>query len=200
MIGYLTGLILEKKPPHLLLDVQGVGYELQVPMPAFYQLPEQGQSVSLHTHLSVREDAWHLFGFLNQRDRELFRILIKVNGIGAKAALSLLSGMEPPQLLRAIAQSNVKELVQIPGIGKKTAERLILETKGPLSEWECGQNDTQQLEHVDSQSDAVDALTALGYKAAEAKKTLASLPTDLTSTEEMIRHALKKMVKGGAHV
>ena len=198
MIGYLTGRLLSKKAPLLLLDVQGVGYEINAPMTTFYHLPNVGESVALYTHLVVRDDAWNLFGFRHVAHRDLFRVLIKVNGIGPKAALSLLSGMEPAQLLYAIANDRVTDLTQIPGIGKKTAERLILETKTALGQWDLGQN-ASTAEQCSQHDDAISALAALGYKAADAKKALSKLPTDIQSTEDMIRHALNQMVKGTTH-
>jgi Holliday junction DNA helicase RuvA len=167
MIGFIKGTVLQKKAPFLLIDVEGIGHELQAPMTTFYHLPELGQPVALWTHLHVREDAWHLYGFQREKDRDLFRILIKVNGIGPKVALSLLSGMEPTHLLRSIAEERLNDLTAIPGIGKKTAERLILETRQVLSQWSLDSD------HPPSASlekeDALSALTALGYKLVDAK-------------------------------
>ena len=199
MIGYIQGVMLQKKAPFLLIDVQGTGHELQAPMTTFYHLPEIGEAVALWTHLVVREDAWNLYGFNHEKDRDLFRILIKVNGIGPKVGLSLLSGMEPAQLLQCIAQERVTDLTNIPGIGKKTAERLILETRHALSLWDSGPSP-----HTPSSSthkdDAISALTALGYKPADAKKALADLPETINTTEKMIRYALQRIAKGAAHV
>jgi Holliday junction DNA helicase RuvA len=196
MIGFIKGTILQKKAPFLLIDVQGIGHELQAPMTTFYHLPELGQPVALWTHLAVREDAWNLYGFQQEKDRDLFRILIKVNGIGAKVALSLLSGMEPAQLLHCIAEERVSDLTSIPGIGKKTAERLILETRNALGQWDLGPSRNSPSTDKD---DAISALAALGYKAADAKKSLNNLPDDIDTTEKMIRHALQRLGKGAAH-
>jgi holliday junction DNA helicase RuvA len=197
LISYIKGIILQKKAPFLLIDVQDIGHELQAPMTTFYHLPEVGQPVALWTHLAVREDAWNLYGFNQEKDRDLFRILIKVNGIGAKVALSLLSGMEPAQLLQCIAQERVSDLTSIPGIGKKTAERLILETRTALSQWDLAPSSTPTASS--NKEDALSALAALGYKPADAKKALANIPDDITTTEKMIRHALQRIGKGAAH-
>lgn len=196
MIGFIKGTVLQKKAPFLLIDVHGVGYELQAPMTTFYHLPELGQPVALWTHLVVREDAWHLYGFQQEKDRDLFRILIKVNGIGAKVALSLLSGMEPNQLLQCIANERIHDLISIPGIGKKTAERLILETRHTLSEWDI----EPSIRSNGNKEDAINALATLGYKPADAKKVLSHLPDHINTTEKMIRHALQQLGKGAAHV
>ena len=198
MIGYIQGILLQKKAPFLLINIQGIGHELQAPMTTFYHLPEIGETISLWTHLSIREDAWNLYGFSQEKDRDLFRILIKVNGIGAKVALSLLSGMEPAQLLQCIAQERVVDLIRIPGIGKKTAERLILETRHVLNLWDLG-----SIPHLHNGSnhkdDAISALTALGYKPADAQKALTHIPEDINTTEKMIRHALQRIAKGAVH-
>ncbi len=198
MIGYMKGIVLQKKAPFLLIDVQGIGHELQAPMTTFYHIPDIGQSVALWIHLVVREDALNLYGFQTEKDRDLFRILIKVNGIGAKVALSLLSGMEPAQLLQCISGERVTDLTSIPGIGKKTAERLILETRNALSQWDLGPS-TGEPSLSNHKEDAISALTALGYKPADAKKALANIPDDVTSTETMIRHALNRLGKGATH-
>lgn len=199
MIGYITGTVLQKKAPFLLVDVQGVGHELQAPMTTFYHLPEVGHPVSLWTHLAVREDAWNLYGFASEKDRDLFRLLIKVNGIGPKVGLSLLSGMEPKQLMHCITESRIGDLTSIPGIGKKTAERLVLETKNTLSQWEFCPNTTITTD-ASGKDDAISALLALGYKPNDAKKALSTAPDNMTNTEELIRHALQQIIKGVAHV
>lgn len=199
MIGCIHGTILKKKAPTLLLDVQGVGYEIHCPMTSFYELPAEGQSITLHTHLQVREDAWNLFGFGHAQQRDLFRLLIKVNGIGAKVALSLLSGMTTQQLLQCLSQERIAELVQIPGIGKKTAERLVLETRNKLEKWDID-TDGENTSACNTQDDAISALEALGYKKTEAKKVLAKLPKEIETVEEKIRLSLQHLVKGAAHV
>ncbi len=132
MIGRLTGTLLEKHPPQILVDVHGVGYEVDVPMSTFYNLPAQGEAVTLFTHFSVREDAQQLYGFLTVKEREAFRTLIKISGVGPKLALSVLSGLNVDELAQAVAMQETWRLVKIPGVGKKTAERLLLELKGRL--------------------------------------------------------------------
>ena len=204
MIGRLKGIVLEKKAPDLLLDVNGVGYELQAPMSTFYQLPATGQGVLLHTHLVVREDAHLLFGFFEQQERALFRALIKVSGVGPKVALAILSGVTADEFVRLVRQDDDTALTRIPGIGKKTAERLLLEMRDRLKDW---QSPAGAAELADApqpaggaqavSGDAETALIALGYKPAEAARmivrTLKDNPT-LERSEEIIRLALKGMV------
>ncbi len=149
MISRLRGVLLEKTPPLLLVEVNGVGYEVFAPMSSFYALPEIGSDVILHIHFVVREDVQQLYGFIEPRDRELFRTLIKVNGVGPKLALGIMSGMESAELLRCVRSDNIKALSQIPGIGKKTAERLIIELRDKLSDWDVtaspGSTNTEQV-------------------------------------------------------
>lgn len=204
MIGRLKGIVLEKKAPDLLLDVNGVGYELQAPMSTFYQLPAPGQGVLLHTHLVVREDAHLLFGFFEQQERALFRALIKVSGVGPKVALAILSGVTADEFVRLVRHDDDTALTRIPGIGKKTAERLLLEMRDRLKDW---QGPASQSESAGGpppaagakavSEDAETALIALGYKPAEAARmivrTLKDNPT-LERSEEIIRLALKGMV------
>ena len=198
MIGRLSGILLAKQPPWLLVDVQGVGYELQVPMTTCYRLPEIGQPVLLFTHLVVREDAHLLFGFSELQERELFRELIKVNGIGPKVALVILSGMDGLTLLQCVTENNVAALVRLPGIGKKTAERMLIELRDRLPALFSEQPafaDISSQSPVKSNSsayhDAVNALLSLGYKLAEAKQLVQSVLQPDASCEELIRLALQ---------
>ncbi len=201
MIGRLTGTLLEKQPPFILLDVQGVGYELDAPMSTFYQLPSVGEKVVLHTHLVVREDAQLLYGFSHKRERELFRELIKLNGVGPKLALALMSGLEVDELIRAVQSQDTSALVKVPGVGKKTAERLLVELKDRFKAWEALPGSLGPLAQRKSSappasqaSDAVSALIALGYKPQEASKAVAAVEEEGLSSEELIRRALKGMV------
>ncbi len=202
MIGRLRGILLEKQPPYLLLDVNGVGYEVQAPMTTFYRLPGLGQEVVLHTHLSITENLHQLFGFSEQRDRSLFRTLIKVNGVGPKLAIAILSGMEADDIARCVRDDNINALTKVPGIGKKTAERLVIELRDRLKNWDMPQGD--MLAHSEIQSIATDndvfaeaesALIALGYKPVEAAKmvSLASKQKPDAKSEELIRIALRSI-------
>lgn len=196
MIGHLKGTLSAKQPPEILLDVQGVGYELLVPMTTYYQLPTTGEPVSLWTHLSVREDAHTLFGFAQEGERRLFRTLIKVNGIGPKLALSILSAIEPDDFARYIEQESVNQLVKIPGVGKKMAERLVLELKGKLTHadgtaTELGGLAAAMTEGGDPVDDAESALIALGYKPAQAAKMIKQVRQPGLGSDDLIRLALK---------
>jgi Holliday junction DNA helicase RuvA len=200
MIGRLRGTLLDKKPPQLLLDVGGVGYEVEAPMSTFYQLPAVGGEVVLHTHLVVREDAHLLFGFGSERERSLFRALIKVNGVGAKMALAILSGMNADTFARCIQEDDAASLTRLPGIGKKTAERLIVEMRDRLADWqEAGVLPVVMAAPGamvrDEVKDAVSALIALGYKPPEASRMVSAVATDGRSSEEIIREALKGAMK-----
>lgn len=202
MISRLKGVLLEKTPPAILLDVQGVGYEVFVPMSTLYKLPEKGESVILHTHFVVREDVQQLFGFFEMSDRTLFRTLIKVNGVGPKMALAIMSGMEVKDLLRYVRTDNIKALSQIPGVGKKTAERLLIELRDKLASWQLDELPTHlvagsQLTH-DYLSEAESALIALGYKPVEAAKLVnaAAQQHSGATSEQLIRAALKSAVSG----
>jgi Holliday junction DNA helicase RuvA len=203
MIGRLTGRLLEKQPPHLLIDVNGVGYEVQAPMTSIYSLPALGEPVTLFTHFSVSENAQQLFAFKDKTDRSLFRHLIKVNGVGPKLALSILSGIETPTFVRAINAGDSTTLVKIPGIGKKTAERLVVEMQDRLKDWGSTEPQTGQAvttidvtpSNNDLIAEAESALIALGYKPTEAAKAVnraAQEPFD--SSEALIRSALKSML------
>ncbi len=192
MIGRITGTLIEKHPPQIVVDVGGVGYELDVSMATFYNLPVVGEKVSLHTHLAIREDAHLLFGFGSENERRVFRELIKVSGIGAKTALSVLSGISIEDLAAAIAAQESGRIIKTPGIGKKTAERLLLELKGKLDF--IGVN--LPVGGITRASDDVrQALLALGYNDKEADLAVKHLPTDL-SVSEAIRQALKSLSKG----
>ncbi|MEW6647405.1 MAG: Holliday junction branch migration protein RuvA [Pseudomonadota bacterium] len=200
MIGRLRGKLLDKKPPQLLLEVGGVGYEVEAPMSTFYQLPASGSEVILHTHLVVREDAHLLFGFASERERSLFRALLKVNGVGAKMALAILSGMNADTFARCIQENDTGSLTRLPGIGKKTAERLIVEMRDRLADWqEAGVLPVVMAvptaEARDEVKDAVSALIALGYKPPEASRMVSGVITEGRSSEEIIREALKGAMK-----
>ena len=201
MIGRLRGILAEKRPPHLLLDVNGVGYELEAPMGTIFQLPEVGQEVTLHTHLVVREDAHLLFAFATLAERTLFRTLIKVNGVGAKLALTILSGTSADEFARCVHESDTATLVRLPGVGKKTAERLIVEMRDRLDDWQPapvlpgGGVAPAALPAVDAVKDALSALVSLGYKPPEASRLLSKLDTEGMDSESIIRAALKQAVK-----
>ncbi|MGU0966074.1 Holliday junction branch migration protein RuvA [Pseudomonas aeruginosa] len=202
MIGRLRGTLAEKQPPHLILDVNGVGYEVEVPMTTLYRLPSVGEPVTLHTHLVVREDAHLLYGFAEKRERELFRELIRLNGVGPKLALALMSGLEVDELVRCVQAQDTSTLVKIPGVGKKTAERLLVELKDRFKAWEnmptiapLVMEEPRASATVSSaEADAVSALIALGFKPQEASRAVAAVPGEDLSSEEMIRQALKGMV------
>ena len=186
MIGRLVGKLLEKNPPQVLIDVQGIGYEVDVPMSTFYNLPAIGESVTLLTHFAVREDGHFLYGFASQDERFAFKQLIKISGIGARTALAVLSGLSVGDLAQAVARQESGRLVKVPGIGKKTAERLLLELKGKLAE----ALPTTARVAEDSQSDILNALLALGYNEREASAAMRQLPAG-TGTSDGIRQALK---------
>lgn len=194
MIGRLTGVLLEKQPPAILLDVHGVGYELEASMSTFYSLPECGESVTLHTHMVVREDAQLLYGFSTPSERLMFRTLIKISGVGPKLALTILSGMSAEDFSRCIMQGDSKALTQLPGVGKKTAERLVVELKDRLDKDAAvklsGQTAVIEVE-ANPVNDAVSALISLGYKAQQASQMVRVLDVDGKSTEEIIRAALQ---------
>ena len=189
MIGKLTGLLLEKNPPQVLIDCQGVGYEVDVPMSTFYNLPAVGERVALLTHFVVREDAQILYGFASAPEREAFRQLIRISGVGPRTALSVLSGMSVVELAQAITLQEAGRLVKVPGIGKKTAERLLLELKGKLGAELGG---AQRGAVSDAHSDIVQALMALGYNDREAALALKNLPADV-GVSDGIKLALKAL-------
>jgi len=190
MIGRITGILIEKAPPVVCVDVNGLGYEIDVPMSTLYALPEIGVRVTLHTHLAIREDAHVLFGFATATERSAFRELIKVSGVGARTALAVLSGLSVAELSQAITLQETGRLTRVPGIGKKTAERLLLEMRGKLGA------DIGATAHVvsDNQSDILNALLALGYSDKESAAALKKLP-DGVAVSEGIRLALKALVR-----
>ena len=190
MIGRLAGTLLQKNPPQVLVDVHGLGYEVDVPMSTFYNLPGLGEPVVLLTHLAVREDGHFLYGFGTEEERFAFRQLIKISGIGARTALAVLSGLSVGDLAQAVARQEGGRLVKVPGIGKKTAERLLLELKGKLAE--ALPTATRIVE--DSHSDILNALLALGYNEREASTAMKQLPAE-TGTSDGIRQALKLLSK-----
>ena len=197
MIGRLRGEIVVKQPPQLVLDVQGVGYELEAPMSTFYELPAVGQQVALFTHLMVRDDAHVLYGFSKDTERDMFRSLLRVNGVGAKMALAILSGMNGKEFARCVQENDTASLVRLPGIGKKTAERLIIEMRDRLDGVDTRSVDNRSTaSSVEAQghtpvTDAVSALVALGYKSQEASRMVRGVDTKALSSEEIIRAALK---------
>ncbi len=192
MIGRLAGVLREKQPPQVLLEVQGVGYEIDVPMSTFYDLPESGASVMLYTHLVIREDMHLLFGFLTESERQTFRALIKISGIGARMALALLSGLSVSELYQAVASRDSVRLTMVPGIGKKTAERLILELRDKLSPI------VRDLDHVSSScsysNDIKNALISLGYSEREVAWAIKSVDNH-ESLSDGIRQALQLLSK-----
>jgi Holliday junction DNA helicase RuvA len=200
MIGFLRGKLVHKAPPLLVLDVQGVGYEIEAPMTTFYDLPLVGVDITLHTHLVIREDAHSLFGFLKEADRALFRTLIKVNGVGPKLALTILSGQSAEEFHRCIQNNDTQALVRLPGVGKKTAERLVIEMRDRLPEL----SDTSPAIPLSANSqpvvahpkqEAISALCSLGYKPADASRMIQSVNAEGKSCEELIRMALQGTLK-----
>ncbi len=192
MIAWLSGVLLAKQPPFILLNVNGIGYELEAPLSTFYDLPAEQTQVELHVHMVVREDAQLLFGFGSLQQRDLFRSLIKVNGVGPKVALAVLSTLSVQELMQCMASEDVTQLCRVPGIGKKTAMRLVVEMKDRLEKefadvaLEVGSHKT------DDRQDAISALVSLGYKHGDAKRVVDQLDTELTS-EELIRQALRTL-------
>ncbi len=206
MIGRLQGVLLEKNPPNLLIDIQGVGYDVLAPMSTFYSLPAVGSQAVLHTHFAVSETSQQLFGFVSKQDRSFFRLLIKVNGVGPKMGLGIMSGMEVDDFVRCVQDNNVSALVKVPGVGKKTAERLIIEMRDKLQDWVPategaslrGGSNTQSSAVNGVLADAESALIALGYKPAEAAKAIAKVlkSQSVATSEELIRLTLRNMLPG----
>lgn len=200
MIGRLRGILVEKQPPHLLIDVHGVGYEVEAPMSTFYELPAQGEEVILRTHLVIKEEGHTIYGFHTEHERSLFRSLIRVSGVGPKVALSLLSGMRAEEFLRCVRLRDIAALTRLPGVGKKTAERLVVEMQDRLSVLDTqvlrtpGEPSTPPRGESEAVTDALSALLALGYKPHEAHHLLAGLDQEGVSSEELIRLALRKAV------
>jgi Holliday junction DNA helicase RuvA len=195
MIGRLRGILVNKQAPELMIEVSGVGYELNAPMSTFYQLPECGDEVTLYTHLSVREDAHTLYGFHSTSDRSLFRTLLKVNGVGAKMALTILSGMDARGFKQCIQLGDIDALVKLPGVGKKTAERLVVELQDRLTDQE-GETALAALDNNGHSSalavdEAVSALTALGYKPTDALRMIKKVQEQSDQCEDLIRLALQ---------
>lgn len=207
MIGRLRGTLLEKQAPEILLEVGGVGYEVQLPLTSFYQLPATGQEAIVYTHFVVREDAQQLYGFSNPVERGLFRLLLKANGVGPKLALTILSGLTASQFVRCVQSDDISTLVKLPGVGKKTAERLLIEMRDRLKDW--GLNiETPVTDHLilqedevasftlkeSPEQDAIGALLALGYSQSQAQAAVKKVfKTDLSS-EQLIKAALKSMI------
>ena len=203
MIGRLKGTLIEKQPPQILIDVQGVGYEVEAPMSTIFRLPELGKAVELHTHFVVREDAQLLYGFHTREERALFRALIKVNGVGPKMAVAILSGIGADDFARCVNQDDSAALVKIPGVGKKTAERLIVEMRDKMRDWlpadsgfELIGDASAEPQTNDAVHEAESALLALGYKPAQATKAVAAASKLLgpVDAEALIRQSLKSMV------
>ncbi len=190
MIGFLRGILAHKHPPSLLLDVGGVGYEVDAPMSTFYQLPDTGSEVTLHTHLVIRDDAHVLFGFASEAERALFRALIRVSGIGPRLALAILSGLSPDEFQRCIQQGDSSALQRLPGIGKKTAERLIIEMRDRLPD--AAATDIAAGGASDPLREASEALVALGYKPQEAERLLKQVREQASGVEDLIRLALRQ--------
>ena len=201
MIGRIRGQLVHKQPPEILVDVAGVGYEIQVPMTTLFQLPETGAEVILLTHFVVREDAQQLFGFAEESDRTLFRQLIKISGVGPRLALTILSGMDARSFASTVQTDDLPALVALPGVGNKTAERLLVEMRDKLGDWldEVAAEPASATEKPprasDRVADAESALVALGYKPAEASRMVAAVNDDsIDDSEELIRRALKAAV------
>lgn len=196
MIGRLRGVVIAKSPPTLVLEVGGVGYEIEAPMSTFYELPPVGQSATLHTHLVVREDAHLLYGFSRESQRRLFRALLKVNGVGPRVALAVLSGLSDQEFLRCVANEDIARLTRVPGIGRKTAERLVVELRDKLGD-QAKPGDRADASSpeapADPVSEAISALIALGYKPQEANRAVHGVASEGLACEEIIRQALKGM-------
>ena len=198
MIGRLHGILIEKQPPWLLLDVGGVGYEVEAPMSTFFLLPGVGAEISLFTHLVVREDAQLLYGFWAVTERRLFRELIRISGIGPRVALAILSGMDAAEFARCVQNEDSATLTRVPGIGKKTAERLLVEMRDRLKDWQLtpaasdGSSPAPPSKADNASADAAAALVALGYKSAEAGRLIKKIATAEMNTEQLIRAVLKQ--------
>lgn len=192
MIGSLRGRLNWKQAPQIVLECNGIGYEIETPMSTFLHLPGVGSEVFLHTHLQVREDAQTLFGFVTEHEKSLFRMLLKVNGVGAKMALAILSGMGVSDFQRCVQFEDTATLIKIPGVGKKTAERLIIEMRDRVASSDFGKSSKVAVARPDAKSEAQDALVALGYKPAEVSRLVSALDTDDKSAEDIIRLALRQ--------
>ena len=198
MIGRIRGTLVDKKPPEIQIDVAGICYEVQVPMSTLYQLPELGKELTLHTHFVVREDAQLLYGFFEEQDKSMFRSLIKINGVGPKMALGILSSMQANEFVRAVRGNDINAMVKMPGIGKKTAERLLIEMRDRLKDWgdDTEAGSTQAPVSASITNDAETALVSLGYKPQQAAHAIAAVlkaNPEITGSEELIRRSLKSM-------
>lgn len=206
VIGRLRGILIEKQPPELLIEVAGIGYEVQMPMSCFYELPQVGDEAIIYTHFVVREDAQLLYGFNTVKERALFREVIKANGVGPKLGLGILSGMTASQFVACVEREDISTLVKLPGVGKKTAERLVVEMKDRLKGWEAGDlftpatdaapMDVHHLESVtqNAEEEAVSALLSLGYKPQQASKVVSQVAKPDMTSEALIKEALRAMV------
>ncbi|ELV8745206.1 Holliday junction branch migration protein RuvA [Vibrio vulnificus] len=204
MIGRLRGILLEKQPPELLIEVNGIGYEVQMPMSCLYELPNIGEEAIIYTHFVVREDAQLLYGFNTVKERALFREVIKANGVGPKLGLAILSGMTASQFVASVEREDISTLVKLPGVGKKTAERLVVEMKDRLKGWSAGDLftpftdaapvDSGSASSNSAEEEAVSALLALGYKPVQASKVVSQIAKPDMTSEQLIREALKSMV------
>jgi Holliday junction DNA helicase RuvA len=204
VIGRLRGVVIEKQPPEVLLEVGGVGYEVQMPMSCFYDLPEIGKEATIHIHFVVREDAQLLYGFNHKQERALFRELIKTNGVGPKLALAILSGMTATQFVLSVEREEISSLVKLPGVGKKTAERLVVEMKDRLKGWVSHDlfspaeislpPKESRLRAPDASEEAASALVALGYKPQQASQIVSKIAIDGMSVEDIIRESLRSLV------
>ena len=200
MIGRIRGLLVEKMPGHLIIECGGLGYEVEIPYTTFFQLPEPGSEVLLHTHFVVREDAQSLFGFFQKLDRDLFRLLIRVNGVGPKLAVAILSGLSADQFILCVQNKDVNALVKLPGIGKKTAERLLIEVSDRLGQLEHefqpspAPTTKPQVSASDARGEAEAALIALGYKPQEATRAIERASVEGSTREDLIRLALRSMI------
>jgi len=211
VIGRLSGMLVEKNSPEILIECAGVGYEVTMPMTSIYALPELEQQATIYTHFVVREDAQLLYGFANKVERKLFRLLIKVNGVGPKLALAILSNMSADQFVSCVRHDDISAIVKIPGVGKKTAERLLIEMRDRLKDWQAQQvhlvsDDGEIPEQLsaelspettfvnDNKGDAINALVSLGYKQVQADKAVKAVYNRGMSSEDIIRDALKSMV------
>ena len=195
MIGSLIGLIKEKTPSAILLEVNGIGYEISIPLSTSFQLPKVGESAFLLTHLVVREDQHSLYGFATEEERKLFRALIKISGVGAKLAITILSGTNVTGFIQSVVNEDIDALVHLPGIGKKTAERLVVEMKDKISEISDEQQNLQDSGIYSAVAEAINALVILGYKTKDAKNILDKIDSEELSVEDLIRQALKSLNK-----
>ncbi len=192
MISFLCGNLASKTPPFLVLDVNGVGYEIEAPMTTFYHLPEIGKKIQLHTHLIIREDAHNLYGFIDESDKTLFKTLIKISGVGAKLALTILSGQGAEEFCVSIQKNDIQALVRLPGVGKKTAERLVIELRDKLPKLP---EITAVKNLNNAKEDAISALCSLGYKPLEANRMVQSIESDGKTCEMIIKLALQNALK-----